>query len=542
MQRALIAHVGFPKKRNSAIDPFSHNQLVLGTLMGLGLTAFVIFLGPLVLIQVATAVSVLLYIAGFFNQLIVTLASCIGRETPVEWITDDMEHPAATPGLITFTKAEIQSLTDSDLVMVTSIIPMFHEGDKKYDKKSGFLLKDGEFTTVAPHIEAISNMDYPPHLRDIIFALEEDDKETIAAVRRQIEAFNIQDISRVMIKPPAEVSVPDGNGRTKKIPTEFYPQTKPNACNWALKMARGLITVIWDAEDKPEPDQIKKAVAAFRKSPKEMVCVQAKLEYANSDTNFWTACFTAEYAKNFDVTLPGLSRLGLPIPLGGTSNYFKTEFLRKEGAWDSYNVTEDRDLGYWIAVRKKLVGIFDSVTWEEACSVRKSWIKQRSRWIKGTMVTYLVHMKNPIQLYRDLGFKQFLSFQMECGVNPLLLLISPIYWLTTAVYLVTGSHFIESLYPGPIFYLGLLCLLIGNLSFLMFNFVGCIRRKIYSKKVILYNLLAPLYWAFMSWAALIAFYQLVRKPHYWEKTEHGLDTKGVKALEPSLAQASAGGD
>ena len=55
--------------------------------------------------------------------------------------------------------------------------------------------------------------------------------------------------------------------------------------------------------------------------------------------------FTLEYTFWFDYMLPGLERLRLPIPLGGTSNHFRTATLRDLGGWAPFNVTEDAHLG-----------------------------------------------------------------------------------------------------------------------------------------------------------------------------------------------------
>ena len=190
----------------------------------------------------------------------------------------------------------------------------------------------------------LSQLDYPKSKLDILILLEEDDAETIAA---------------------AKAAQPPGNVRFVIVPDQI-PKTKPKALNVGLYFARGDYLVIYDAEDQPDPDQLKKAVIAFRDGPKNLACVQSALNYYNAHENALTRMFTLEYSYWFDYLLPGLHRLGLPIPLGGTSNHFRTEVLRSLGAWDPFNVTEDADLGVRASVRGYSVGIINSTTYEEA--------------------------------------------------------------------------------------------------------------------------------------------------------------------------------
>ncbi|HCM84331.1 MAG TPA: glycosyltransferase, partial [Rhodospirillaceae bacterium] len=156
---------------------------------------------------------------------------------------------------------------------------------------------------------------------------------------------------------------------------ESHPQTKPKACNYALPFARGEYLVIYDAEDKPEPDQLKKTLLSFQRAPENTICIQARLNYFNARENWLTRMFTLDYSLWFDLMLPGLERLGVPIPLGGTSNHFKIKVLRELHAWDPYNVTEDADLGVRITQKGYRVGIVDSTTFEEANCAIPNWIR-----------------------------------------------------------------------------------------------------------------------------------------------------------------------
>jgi glycosyltransferase XagB len=286
--------------------------------------------------------------------------------------------------------------------------------------------------------------------------------------------------------------------------------------------------VIYDAEDRPAPDQLKKAVIAFRGLPRHVVCLQAKLEYRNPDSNLLTRFFAAEYGTFFDILLPSLARRGLPVPLGGTSNHFRTAALRALGGWDAYNVTEDLDLGMWIARRRWRVEILDSITWEEANSHLGNWVRQRSRWLKGYMQTYLVHMRSPLRLWRELGPMNFLAFQLLVGATPLTTLLNPALWALTMAYGLTGSALIQQLFPAPVFYVGITSMVLGNFVFAYYLVTGCLLLG--NHRNAKWMLAAPLYWLLMSVAGWKAAVQVVLRPHYWEKTRHGL--VGEDRVEP----------
>jgi cellulose synthase/poly-beta-1,6-N-acetylglucosamine synthase-like glycosyltransferase len=355
-----------------------------------------------------------------------------------------------------------------------------------------------ESAIVPQFVEAIKALKYPAEKLQVLFLTEEDDHETRAALysMRLPRDFTI-------------LTVPKGS-----------PQTKPRACNFGLLQAKGQFIVIFDAEDKPEPYQLKKAVLAFANHGPEVACVQAKLNYYNSTQNLLTRWFTAEYSTWFDIMLPGLQQRGFSLPLGGTSNHFRTEVLRALGGWDAFNVTEDCDLGLRISQYGLKTAVLDSTTYEEATSRVKSWLFQRSRWIKGYLQTYLVHMRHPVQTLRRGQFRKFFSLQLIVGAWTIVLLINPFMWALTALYLVFRPVQLYSiLFPGPILYMGAFCLVFGNFFYVYIHLIGCLRRKEYA--LIKWVLLIPLYWVMMSVSAYIAFYQLIVKPHYWEKTQHG---------------------
>ncbi len=383
----------------------------------------------------------------------------------------------------------------TDWPSYTVLVPLFHEGN-----------------VVHALIDSLRQIDYPAQKLQLILLLEKDDADTIGAVDRLMANGGLPSNFEWVFVPESE------------------PRTKPKALNHGLLVATGTYLVIFDAEDVPEPDQLKKAVVALEGN-EGLACVQARLEYWNSQENLLTRWFAAEYAMHFFLLLPGLSRRGWPVPLGGTSNHFRTETIRELGGWDAYNVTEDADLGLRIARDGARVGIIDSVTLEEANSKPRSWVRQRSRWIKGYIQTWLVHMRSPIKLWRELGPANFLAFQAIVGGSWFVPLINPIFWGLSLAYVFTQATAIKVLFPPVLFYPGLALMIAGNFLYLYTFMMGAFEREEQegNGKAML---LLPLYFVMMSVAAYKALGQLLNpaRRHYWEKTEHGLT--GEKSSEP----------
>ncbi len=383
---------------------------------------------------------------------------------------------------------EVAALKEQDLPRYTILVPAYREAN-----------------VVGVLLDNLGRLDYPPAKLEVLLLLEEDDEETVAAAKAA--------------SPPGHVDiliVPDGE-----------PKTKPKACNVGLYFANGDYLVIYDAEDRPEPDQLKKAVVAFRKGPPNLACVQAALNYFNAEENFLTRMFTLEYSYWFDYLLPGLDRLGLPIPLGGTSNHFRTDVLRELGGWDPFNVTEDADLGVRAAARGYVVGVINSTTYEEANPRVGNWIRQRSRWIKGYMQTALVHLRRPLHLLHTLGLRATLAFLLLVGGTPLTFLSAPVLWALFLYWLLTRSHALEPYFPAPVLYVSLFNLLLGNGLAIYFNMLAVFKRRKFH--LLPLTLLNPVYWFLHSIAAYKALFQLFTRPFYWEKTLHGLSKELARA-------------
>lgn len=358
-----------------------------------------------------------------------------------------------------------------------------------------------EWKVVPQFIRAIESLDYPRKRIQVLFLMEKNDKETIQKVKNQ----NFPSNFKIIVIP------------------ESKPKTKPKALNYGLSYATGEYLVVYDAEDIPDPLQLKKAVLAFEQQPKNVVCVQAKLNFYNPHQNLLTRMFAAEYSLWFDLVLTGLQTIHAPIPLGGTSNHFRKKDIVSLGGWDSFNVTEDADLGMRLSKKGFKTIVVNSYTMEEANSDFKNWFRQRSRWIKGYIQTYIVHMRSPIDFIRDFRKPHAISFQIIIGGKVLSMLINPLMWITTFSYFTfrepLGS-FIETFFPGPIFYMAVISLVVGNFLYTYYYMLGIARRKEWD--LIPFSLLTPIYWLFMSAAAVFAFYEIIVRPHYWHKTKHGL--------------------
>jgi cellulose synthase/poly-beta-1,6-N-acetylglucosamine synthase-like glycosyltransferase len=385
---------------------------------------------------------------------------------------------------IHISKKEIASVIDDDLPIYSVLVPMYLEPE-----------------SLAEIVKSLDKMDYPADKKDVQFLLEEDDEETL--------------------KEAELVSMPQGFSVT--VVPESHPRTKPKACNFGLELAKGEYLVVYDAEDRPEPDQLKKAVLAFRQVAENVVCLQSKLNFYNPRQNLLTRWFTAEYSAWFDLSLPGLSAIGAVMPLGGTSNHFVTSVLKEMMGWDAYNVTEDCDLGVRIHRLGYRTRMLDSTTWEEACSSFPYWIKQRTRWLKGYIQTYLVHMRHPVLLLRELGVWNFLNFQLLIAGIIISFLINPIFWTLALLWFFLRLEILVTLFPGVVFAMGAVCLFAGNFVFAYTCALGCYKRGYYD--LVKYAVLSPIYWLFMSYSGWRAFLQFFTNPFYWEKTKHGLNTE-----------------
>ena len=351
-------------------------------------------------------------------------------------------------------------------------------------------------------VEALLNLNWPRERLEIKLVCEADDLETINVVKKVLQQQKTTIISLVI------------------VPISL-PKTKPKALNFALPLCRGRLLVIYDAEDRPHPMQLREAYNTFENGASELACLQAPLVIHNHHEGWLARLFAIEYSSLFGGLLPMLSKAKAPLPLGGTSNHFKRSILERIGAWDPYNVTEDADLGMRLARAGYQIGTITLPTYEEAPINFTVWLKQRTRWFKGWFQTWLVHMRHPIALFRDLGFWGTVTFHfMVTGmivsalVHPLLL-----YFIGARLFEVYQNGLVITILQ-PLFLLDLSTIVLGYGTFAALAYVTLPIHGLSNLRSALWG--TPIYWMLLSIAAWRALWHLIRRPHEWEKTPHRL--------------------
>lgn len=475
--RAMALHdaVSGLREKNpaaSAAVPFTPRQrnVALGLL---ALVAVCLVFAPIGTLTVLTAVCTVAYVAAMLDRILI-----FRRGLPAD-------------AIVRVSDEEARAIPDADLPPYTVLMPAYDETE-----------------VIAQLISAMRAIDYPADKLQILLLLEEDDDTTIAAAA----AAGVEQVATVVLVPAAD------------------PRTKPKACNFGLHYATGDILTIYDAEDIPDPLQLRRVVATFARSDERVACVQAKLAFRNGRQNLLTGWFTLEYDVWFSYLLPGLMRVKAPIPLGGTSNHLRRDVIDDIGAWDPYNVTEDADLGVRIAINDYRTAVLDSITSEEANSDPINWLRQRSRWYKGYLQSWLVHTRHPVRLWRAIGPSAFLRFTLLLAGTPLIACLNAIFWLVLLLWLLGQPRAVAHVFPPVIYYPALISLVFGNAVTLYMNLITC--REGRDPRLLLACLTVPIYWVMMSIAAVKGTWQLVRNPSYWEKTFHGLENSGDDEAAP----------
>ncbi len=354
---------------------------------------------------------------------------------------------------------------------------------------------------VARHLlDALAAMDYPAPLLDIKLVLEEDDAVTRAAVTAS------------RLPPTIEVVT---------VPRDAL-KTKPRAMNYALPLCRGEIVGVYDAEDRPDPQQIRTVVQHLQEAGPEVACVQGFLDFYNTRANWLSRCFTIEYAIWFRVLLLGVQRLGIPIPLGGTTVFFRRHVLEEIGAWDAHNVTEDADLGIRLARFGYRCEMVASTTLEEANCRLRPWIRQRSRWLKGYAITWATHMRDPRALWRDLGMRGFLGFQVLFLGAITSYLAMPLFWVILAGHVGFDLAFWQT-FPAWLMTGFFASMFAGQAVMLTCAVIAA--HDAGRKRLIPWIITLPLYWPLGALAAYRAIAEMFYAPFYWHKTEHGVAPK-----------------
>jgi cellulose synthase/poly-beta-1,6-N-acetylglucosamine synthase-like glycosyltransferase len=370
-------------------------------------------------------------------------------------------------------------LTDAELPIYTVLIPLRDEA------------------AMVPMLKrAMAALDYPAEKLDIKFVVESRSRPTVIAVEQVLD----DPMFRLVV-------VPDGK-----------PRTKPKAIDYALPLARGKYLVVYDAEDVPEPQQLRLAASRFE-ADLSLACLQAELVPESASETALTALFAGEYAGLFGRFLPALSRWRLPVPLGGTSNHFRLSVLREIGGWDAFNVTEDADLGVRLARRGHRVECLASRTYEEAPLTLRAWMAQRTRWMKGWMQTFVVHNRAPRAFLRDIGWRGFLGFQALVGGMILSSVLHTVFIGSLIIKLMLEG--VVGLQPRDIWdWAAVLILSTGYGGAFAIQVSGLLHQRAYHLLPI--QILLPAYWVLHTLAAGRAALELINDPMHWAKTTHGV--------------------
>lgn len=397
------------------------------------------------------------------------------------------------------TDEDLAGLREEDLPVYTVLAPLFREAD-----------------ATSSLIKNLMELDYPVSKLEVLLLLEAGDGQTLAAT----EEAGLPPYMRVLVVPAGE------------------PRTKARACNVGLAAARGELLVCYDAGDKPDLDQLKKSVVAFRRGGGQLACVQAALNYRNGRENFLSRVFAAEYSFWFDCVLPGLDALRLPIPLGGNSSHFRTEALRQLGGWNPFNSTDDADLGIRASALGYTVGVINSTTGEEAGRNLGDWLRQRSVLVKGDLQTAVANASSPRALVRVAGPRRALGITALTGGGVLSSLFVLPLWILLAGSLLIPARTLGVLYPDWTLWLGLFSLLAGNSLMIYVTMLGAFLRQ--REGQVLWSLFSPLCLVLHSIASYQALWQLITRPNYWEKTTYGISALCARP-DPASASVPAQG-
>lgn len=399
---------------------------------------------------------------------------------------------AAMSALWTQAAPQTRPPTIARLPVVSVMVPLFHETD-----------------SAARLVRRLDRIDYPRELLDIVLVMEEDDQQTAATLARLT-------LPRWM--------------RTVTVPTGPI-RTKPRALNYALDFCRGSIIGVYDAEDAPDPDQIRAIVRRFHETGPEVACLQGILDFYNPAHNWMTRCFTIEYATWFRMMLPGIARLGLVVPLGGTTLFFRRAALEELGGWDAHNVTEDADLGLRLARHGYRTEMVATVTEEEPNSRLIPWVRQRSRWLKGYAMTWATHMRDPVALWRDLGPRRFWGVQVMFLGSLVQLILAPILWSCWALSLGYAHPLTGLMSPAAIMALnGLFA--VSEVVTIAIGLWACRGAK--HRWLLGWVPTLHFYFPLAAFASYKALWEAVRQPFYWDKTSHGI--LGADGDEPATPE------
>ncbi len=447
-------------------------------------------MGPKSILRALAVVSPVIALAVVYPGVTIAVVTAIVAALYL-WSTIDraylMLSGLRSPALLRISDEEARAIPDDELPYYTVLMPVYDEP-----------------AIVNNLVNGVGRLEYPADRLELLLLVEEDDPATLLAL--------------------SDISVP---GLRVVVVPHSLPKTKPKACNYGMSLPdlRGEYVTIYDAEDIPEPLQLRRAVVAFRRAADDVGCLQGRLGYFNETQNLLTRWFSLEYDQWFGVVLPAVERARCVVPLGGTSNHIPTRVWFEVGGWDEFNVTEDADLGVRLARHGYRTQILDSLTLEEANSDVVNWIRQRSRWYKGYLQTMIVHLRSPLTLRREIGTKATLRLINMTGGIPIANLLNLVFGALVVAWIAGRPSFVNTFFPPFTYYISLILFLVGT-PFSMYT--GFLLAQAIGKPHQWWPaLLAPGYWVLQAVASLKAVYQLVFRPFFWEKTVHGLSKMPV---------------
>ena len=479
--------------RHTAATVVNTGQLVVtGVIAALLIVGLIVM--PMSVAQLGVA-SVLIFFAVFVGLVKMGLWQASTRYRYPDYVVPDVSDPSLPHYLV--------------------LIPMYREAEM-----------------VAPMVRGIGDMQYPKDRLQVKLLVESRDRDP--STRKAIDAVDIPSYIEV-------VEVPDVKPYGKQRALNYGAYVAMEQAREFTKRDRAAqLCVVYDAEDRPEPDQLLKAVGMFRAYDtidSTVVCLQARLAFSNQTSTWVSRLMWAEYLIHFGWVLPGMAKLGLIPPLGGTSNHFRLELLRRvsigreklppnatwAGIWDMFNVTEDADLAGALALHGYRIAMLDSVTLEVATTKVSTLIGQKSRWLKGYIQTGLIFTRTPVRTIRRMGIMRWFVYVLFLIGTPLSILLSAASWGLTHAYFATRSPAIEQLFPGLLLYLGVVLLVFGNFVLFLQHVAVAVKHEGYS--TIKYMLLVLVgVWPMLTVLSLAkACYELAhpRMRHFWDKTEHG---------------------
>ncbi len=350
-----------------------------------------------------------------------------------------------------------------------------------------------EQAVIGETIARLAEADYPSSLLEIVVICQEDDLETIAAARSQIDAL--------------------GNAR---IRLEIYsepPFNKPHALMVGLAASSNDVVAVFDAEDDVDSEIFR--VINTLMLEREAKVVQGGVQLMNISDHWFSGLNCLEYFFYFGSRMHFNARVGM-VPLGGNTVFIRRELVERVGGWDITCLTEDADIGLRIsALGEPISVVYDSnrVTREETPHSIAAFVRQRTRWHQG----FLQILRSGV--WRRLPSRRARLLALVTLMEPTLdaLLLFYFALLPLSIVWLRLPDLIAILTFLPLY---------GMVLQLIANYIGVVMfaRRFETPVPLRVKLRIPLvylpYQWMISFSALRALYRQCSGHGEWEKTEH----------------------